>query len=320
MAVARDPGGRLELFLVGDRLQATLSHVADNMQFQEWTAVNDVRLPANRLLLPSDSYFSSAAAFICTELIEAEYSTKHQVAFSRVEPLISMLLRRVELGDNVLLGVIGELSLLDALTRLAPPEEVAELVQAWKGFAPSARDFQIRRVGVEVKTTISDVSVHHIQGFHQVELGHAIDGVPEEKLYLLSLGFAAVPESTQGGISVPSLVDLISARVESDQVRTGFTARVRQYGGDAAIGYDHTTDRDRPRFSRRLVPMFERLYDLADERLKILRRADVQSYTNVDADSLEFRIDLPSQVTGELNPITGMRSIATALLNSSQQG
>ena len=315
VAVAKDHEGRVEIFLIGPELQATLKPVANSLQFQEWTTTSNDALPANRLVLPNDSHFSAAAAFICIELAAAGYSEHPQRTFSLVEPLVAMFLRRVELGDRVLLGLVGELSLLDALTRRPGSHRVDELVDAWAGFAPSSRDFQLHRTGVEVKATTGASSVHHMQGFHQIELGHSVNGAPEERLYLLSLGFAHVPDATQGGVSLPDLARSITERITSEGVSDAFLRRIQQYGGDTAIGYDHERDQDLPRFKRRFAPIFERLYDLADERLKILRRVDVEPHTNVNAESVAFRVDLPRQVNGELNPIAGMRAAVATLLD-----
>ena len=317
VAVARDREGRVEIFLIGPELEATLKPVANSLQFHEWTTANDDAIPANRLVLPNDNYFSAAAAFICIELMVAGYSGQPQRAFSLVEPLVAMFLGRVTLEDRVLLGLVGELALLDALTQHPGSHRVDELVDTWAGFAPSSRDFQLHRTGVEVKATTAANSVHHMQGFHQVELGHSVNGVPEERLYLLSLGFAHVPDETQGGMSLPDLVRSIAERITSEGARDAFLRRIQQYGGDAAIGYEHKRDQGLPRFKRRFAPIFERLYDLADERLKILRRVDVEPHTNVDADSVAFRVDLPGQVNGELNPIAGMKAIAATLLDLS---
>lgn len=317
VAVARDHEGRMEIFLIGPELQATLKPVVNSLQFQEWTTTNSDALPANRLVLPNDNYFSAAAAFICIELVAAGYSEQPQRVFSLVEPLVAMFLTRVELGDRVLLGLVGELSLLDALSRRPGSHRVDELVDAWAGFAPSSRDFQFRRAGVEVKTTTAANSVHHMQGFHQIEFGHSVNGAPEERLYLLSLGFTHVPDDAQGGISLPDLVGSIAKRITSEGVRDAFLRHIQQYGGDTAIGYEHERDQDVPRFKPRFAPIFERLYDLADERLKLLRRVDVEPHTNVDAESVEFRVNLPHQVNGELNPIAGMNAIVAALLDPS---
>jgi hypothetical protein len=318
IALSRNAKGQVEVFLVGDQVKPTFRAVARSLVFQEWHTSNEGVLRANQIALPNDPSFNAAAAVVCVELIDADYALRPQAAFAQVEPLIDRLITGVDqIGDQVLIGLIGELAVLDALTRSAVPHRIDDVLASWEGYRPSSRDFQLDVIGVEVKTTTGPSSIHRIQGFHQLELGYSVAGVPEAALYLLSLGVRLVPGTSHAGVSVASLVDRVLEQITAPATREDFLARVQQYGGDSGVGYDHNRDRNKPRFQARYSLMFERLYDLSDENLHILSRSDVESFTNVDSNSIEFRLYLPAQVTGELNPISDMSAIASTLLGRS---
>ena len=100
-----------------------------------------------------------------------------------------------------------------AVLASASDADRATVLGSWAGSAPSARDFQLGSVGVEVKTTQGASSVHHIEGVHQVELGHSNQGVAETALFLLSLGIGWVASEDEGH-SLPELVDSILTSFE----------------------------------------------------------------------------------------------------------
>ena len=66
---------------------------------------------------------------------------------------------------------------------------------------------------------------------------------------------------TEVGRSLPDLVESILRLVPDEQDRVDLLARIKQYGGDAAIGYDHARDRAKPRYAARFYFRFERLYE-----------------------------------------------------------
>jgi hypothetical protein len=319
LAVARDVRGRVEVFVVGPPLTAHTRIVKDSLEHESWTTSTGSALPANRVVLPLAPHFDEVAAFLCTELINNGVQGNAQTAFDRTEPLLALALTRTQLADQVLLGLFGELALLEALLSEAPSTSSEVVMTSWAGSSPSARDFQLENVGVEVKTTTSPASVHHVQGVHQVELGHSNSGAPESHLFLLSLGLTWVTED-DGGRTIPDMVDSVLELVTDVQVRTDFLARIKQYGGDAAIGYDHEHDRDRPRYTQRFSFRFERLYDMTDPRIRVLRSADLVGLSELDPSSVTFRVQLPNHVRGELNPVTGWRSLAATILKVAASG
>lgn len=311
-AVARDHQGVIEIFLVGDSIRPSTAVLRDALQHQEWTTATAGVILANRMVLPEASNLPGVAAFICAELLANGFAADPQGAFARTEQVIAVLLFQQQLGNEILTGLAGELVLLDELTRqAADPDGVAA---SWFGSTPSSRDVQLGEVGIEVKATTRASSAHSIQGFHQVEVGHPVTDVPETALYLLSVGIRWLPPEATGGTSIPRLVDQVADRLSGEE-RRRFLARVRQYGGDAGVGYDHANDRGEPRYARRLMVTFERLYDMSDERIRVLRSSDVDGVPHVERDSITFRIALPPQVDGDLNPTTDLVRIAARTLD-----
>lgn len=88
---------------------------------------------------------------------------------------------------------------------------------------------------------------------------------------------------------------------------------MKQYGGDSALGYDHRNNQRSQRYLRPFQTRFERLYDLSDERIKLLVMSDVAHASNVDPDSVSYRVRLPSKVRGDVNPVAGMRAVSARL-------
>lgn len=312
VAVARDENGSIEIFVAGREIKAATAIMQDVLQHQSWANSAGDPLQATRMVLPEESNLPGVAAFICAELLANNLQSDTQAAFTRTEPVIAALLHRQMLGNEVLTGLAGELVLLAALTGQSTDPD--DIVGNWYGSVPSSRDVQLGLVGIEVKATSGPTSTHTVQGFHQVELGHGVKDEPETALYLLSVGVRWLHSEAVGGTSIPDLVEEILDRLTSE-ARGQFLARVRQYGGDAGVGYDHLSGPEEPRYARRLMSTFERLYDMLDERVRVLRASDVDDITHVLSDSISFRVALPRQVDGEINPVTDMEQIAGKLLD-----
>jgi hypothetical protein len=312
LGVARDADGHVEIFLVCNPLEPTDKVVADNLRHQTWTTSTGEPLSANRLVLRGAPHFDGVAAFICTELLENGVASEPEQAFMRSEAVIALALRRATLSNQALVGLAGEVFVLARLIE-ARPERATQVVGSWFGSGPSSRDLQLGSLGIEVKTTTGPMSVHHIQGLHQIELGRGVNREPETDLFLLSIGIEWLPSGSQSGRSIPDLVEAVVTQLPGQGAREDFLARVKQYGGDAALGYDHLADKESPRYARRFQTAFERLYDLKDERLRLLHSDDVAQAIHVEADSISFRVRLPDKVRGDLNPVTGMPSVLAAL-------
>lgn len=208
VAVSRDPGGRLEVFVAGPPLDPTDQLVSENLEHQIWTSASGDVLPASRLVLPEAEHFDGVAAFICTELVQNGIAVDREAAFRRSEPVIALAMRRAALSDQALVGLAGEVFVLARLVE-SLPHRAASIVDGWFGSGPSSRDLQLGTIGVEVKTTTTSESVHYIQGLHQVERGVSVNDVPETHLLLLSVGLEWLPAVAQSARALPDLVEAI---------------------------------------------------------------------------------------------------------------
>lgn len=317
VAVGRDEDGRLEMFLPGPPLIPSVKAVADSMSHQEWSLEGGGNLEANRLQLGGESHFDGVVSFLCAELLENGAHADLPGAFARTEPSIALALSRAALGTEVIVGLAGELLVLEGLTRDFDAAQCGVITDGWLGSMPSSRDFRLGTTGVEVKTTSGTTSKHHVQGLHQVEVGHADGGEIETGLWLLSLGIRWTARD-EGGITVPSLVETVSGRLSAD-ARATFHQRLLQYGGDAGSGYRHDRDRFVATYSRPFLARFERLYDMGDPLVRLPRRGDLETYTELDLDSLSFRVDLPNRVRGDINPVSGWQRILLRMRGALQK-
>ncbi len=319
LGVSRTPENRLEIFLAGPELTSTRPSLSDAMEFGYWfrDGKPDREFEANRLILPSVGYFEQVAAFVCTELIRNGVDGDLAGAFRQSEPVIDLVIERLRLSDGALVGLFGELLVLDALIGRASSTEIAQVVENWKGWTQSLRDLSWAAIGVEVKTTTRSTSTHEIQGVHQVELNDGLaGGHAETGLLLVSIGVNyTVPH--ENALTMPDLVDRISARLEQidrRDVQEVFVSRVREYGAGTGFGYDHATMSNDAAFTRPIEVVFVRGYDMTDENVSVLRRADVVARQHVELASLNYRVDLPSRVSGDLNPTIGLQQIAKRIL------
>ncbi len=323
LGIARSPEGRVEIFLVGAELQARSARTRDNLVHQEWHR-SEGRHPvlANRILLPPAGHFEQVAAFLCVELIRNGATDDVPGAFRRTEPVVELALERLRLADEDLVGLCGELVLLQALLRTADEAAKPAVVEAWRGHQRSTRDFELDGTGIEVKTTTGTASSHHMQGLHQIEAGYSADGLPEHAFFLASLGLKWTTHDQSGAAAytLPSLVDSILDQLQDSDVdetiRNFFTEALSDYGTDPTLGYRHGDAGSRERYDRPFVITFARLYDMTDTNVRVLRLDDVRHHPFTDADSLAFRINLPDEVSGDLNPVAGLAAIASRILSN----
>lgn len=322
VGVSRTVEGHIEIFLTGKQL-ATSSHlVKEALEYQTWHRKGALPpLAANRLLLPGVGHYEQVAAFICTELLRSGADANLEAAFNRTEPIIELAIKRLRLSDQALLGLAGELLLLDVLIRQVEDERVAQIAHAWSGWQESLRDFSWGEVGIEVKTTTRSTSSHRIQGIHQIECRDGEDGSGRERgLYLVSIGLQWT-QDYENAFSVPQLIDSITTRLDSalnspasaDAIAT-LLAHVREYGSGAELGYDHSSMSENPAFTRPFIIRFVRAYDMLDANVRVLRAADVTPYIHLDTRSIAYRVELPESVSGSLNPVIGLHQTANVIL------
>ena len=321
LGVAKNVFAQIEIFLVGPPLKPMTRLVRDCLKHQEWFRSDASGIQASRLLLPSLGHFEPVAAFLCTELLRAGVDQDVEQAFNATQSVIDLALQRLSLTSEALLGLVGELLLLRAMV-IEAPVKTLDLVQAWKGHTHSDRDFQIGAVGVEVKTTTRPTSSHLMRGIRQTQAGHGVDGQEEHQLYLVSIGLAPGAD----GISLPELVESLITRIEHQGTPASkalvdlLVARVKNYGSENSLGYDHDDLEVRATFPARFGESFVRCYDMQDEAIRLFTASDLANRPFVDGASLSFLVSLPDHVTGDLNPGTGRANAARAILRAAGWG
>lgn len=316
VGVARNSRGHLELFLAGEQLKPRTSAVRSAIHYHSWHRDTQPPLSANRILLPALGHFDQVGAFIAAELLREKADTNLERAFAVTEPLIELAIKRLEISENAILGLVGELILLDALCRRADDMYVGPVVQAWNGWRRSARDLTWEGTGVEIKTTTRTTSSHAVHGVHQIEPVAATDDDPGElRLLLVSIGLRQTDPNVPA-LSISSLVESIVARLTASGTAglvEEFLRRVAMYGSESGIGYEHATMANEAPFTTPFSVTFVRGYDMADPAVEVLRRDDVVAHQHVDAQSLTFRVELPATISLN-NPIVGARRVAEAIL------
>lgn len=319
VGVARDHEGRVEVFLAGAELKPVSSAVSDAIEFHTWHRDGAHPFDANRLLFPALGHFDQVAAFICTELLRAGADASLAEAFVRTEPIIELAIERLRLSSQAVLGLAGELLLLDALCRRARDEQISPIIGSWDGWKRSSRDFSWGSTGVEVKTTTRSVSSHLVEGTHQVERSDGSDGGEgEDRLLLVSIGLEPA-ESGGNAFTIPQLVDRIIERMEEallgSAVVEKFLNHVAEYGAGSGGGYEHNALNPDPSYSTPYLTVFFRAYDMSDSAVEVLRRDDVAVHHHVNIDSVKFRVELPTLVS-PVNPVVGANQVADVILDS----
>lgn len=61
-----------------------------------------------------------------------------------------------------------------------------------------------------------------------------------------------------------------------------------------------------------------RCYDMTDEAIRLLTTDDMRRRPFIDAESLRLRVNLPDQVTGDVNPRIGLSNLACWILDESR--
>ncbi|MGX9854618.1 PD-(D/E)XK motif protein [Limimaricola variabilis] len=286
------------------------------MRYHSWHRDSLPPLNANRICFPALGHFDQVGAFIAAELLREKADVNLERAFACTEPLIELAINRMEISENAILGLVGELLLLDTLCRRAPDSQVGPIVQAWDGWRRSARDFAWEGTGVEIKTTTRTTSSHAIHGVHQIEpTPVSDDDTGEVRLILVSIGLCQA-DLNAPALSIPSLVESILERLNTTGASglvDEFLTRVSVYGAESGVGYKHATMVNEAPFTTTFSVTFFRGYDMTDSAVQVLRRDDLITYQHVDAQSVTFRVELPATISLN-NPIVGARRVVDAIL------
>ncbi len=97
IAVSRQQNGRIEIFLIGDRIYPRSAIVANHLEHDSWRRVGGSGFDANRLVFPAAKHFDAVVAFIVEELVRNAGGEDVVTAFSHSEPVIELALRRTAL-------------------------------------------------------------------------------------------------------------------------------------------------------------------------------------------------------------------------------
>jgi hypothetical protein len=306
LAVARTAAGGFEVFIRGPELRVASPIVRRQLQHGFWRPEEGgAEFSASRVALPSAPHFSSIATLIAIELIRAGVAGPRgiQAAFSDVEPIIEMAMRRGALADSTIIGLFGELTVLRQLLlpRIRQPASLMRCIDFWQGWQDGSRDFRISGHSIEVKTTRSASSIHEFSGLHQLE-PQVLPSAQLEHLHLLSIGLAP---STSTGESLPTMVESIVSILRSatgtEEISNEFVRRVALYGQRSGTGYLHETMAEWSVYATRYTHTFSpRLYRLDDPRMLLLTRAMLDQ-TFVQPHDLAFTMHLPDSVSA-FNP------------------
>jgi hypothetical protein len=311
IGVARDLGGRFEVFLAADGIVVSSSVIKRHLVEDRWRRSNGEEFFAARILIPGDPHFVGVAALIVSELLRNGFAIDPRTAFTLSESLIEIALERSGISDSAVLGLLGELIVLEQAIVLHPePGMRQRALDLWTGYQRASRDFTGVRASIEVKATTRNRSRHQISNLDQVTPNEGPGGSTSTGLYLISIGL--VP-SESAGRSVSSQVETICGLLErglaSDdaaRLRGAFLQCLRCYGVQPGQlgGYDHEVMRSWMLFSARWETVFLRVYDMCDVLVRVPRRSDFAPFRHLVDGSVEFDIDLPDVVRGDINPQT----------------
>ena len=306
LAIGRTASGDYEIFIRAPELRAGSALVRRHVQHGDWRPEQGGEpFSASRIVLPSAPHFASISALIAIELMRSGIAEPGgvQPAFTDVEPIIEMAIRRGALSEAVIIGLIGELTVLRQLilARTGQPEAMMRCLDYWQGWQEGGRDFRIGDHAIEVKTTQAGASIHEFSGLHQVEPKQLPSGAIEH-LHLMSIGLAA---STTMGESLPatvaSIITLLSSVSGGTELEGEFVRRVSLYGTLSGNGYAHLSMQEWSVYQTRYAHTFlPRLYRVDDPAMLLLGR-DLLSRTFVQAQGLSFTMHIPEQVSA-FNP------------------
>lgn len=296
LGVARS-GKSIDVFIAGALLHTKSPLIRRHLDYAKWNITGEgTSVEANRLAYPGKDEYAPVAAMVAVELANAGINAGEniQTAFSRIEALIELSLRRTALTEEHLLGLLGELVCLDIMLSAVvdEPRLFVSVLEMWTGWRGATRDFRIGSTSIEVKTTLIASSSHRFSGLHQVER------TPDEsRLLLLSVGFQP---ATGDGLSLANMVSRIAKLLllsGTAGIESRFLEAVRSYGAEYGIGYDHAVMADNHIYSAKYAMTFTpRLYDLDDDSMLLLKRTDVE-VTFIRADDLAFSAELPPLIT-----------------------
>lgn len=323
MGIAKDYRGVIELYFCGDPIIPRRPTVRRHTDYGQWESSDHTIYNASKISFSPEERFISMAALIGTESVLAgacHSEIKLEEVFYKVESLIELAIRKISPSENTLLGMLGELILLEQLLIYATNalHLRSDILDMWKGYTPSSRDFIIGNGAIEVKTTRQNSSTHIINSLDQIEPRDIHGNSIESPLYLLSIGLSPV---IGGPISLPDQVERIICLLASEHskakspLQIKFLDAISRYGAVDGWGYDHESSKHDAKFSSTYSLTFmPRLYDMQDAEVKIIRRSDLKE-TFVNSDHIEYQVDLPDTINSN-NPLPKWVQAITDMLDT----
>lgn len=310
LAYGRGYGGSYVICFLGADLNPSSDRVKQYLHYSDsWRSEGGGSdFEGSLLTFPESEEFSAVVAMIAMECIDAGIESWDMAhCLPKVEPIIELVLSQPNLPGSFVVGLYGELFVLRAVMTCMKGAmgTVSDPTGCWKGAERSARDFSVdcggESIGIEVKTTLGNSSRHTISGLDQVEL-QVGDG--EEKLYLASIGIQKSP----GGESIAGLTDNILDLIKSlsptptdDQNK--FLDRLKSYGPSSTQRYDHVRMKDEQPFSVGYDHHFNRLYDMGDRNIEIIRSECVKKRRHVEHRGISYKISLEDKIPDSRNPV-----------------
>lgn len=320
LGLAVDRFGACELFLLAD-VTATLPLVIRHLKRDKWEGEDGGQFEASRLVFPPDDHYRAVTAFVAEELIRnGLFGASPAEAFAKTEPLIELALRRVAISEEDLLGILGELYLLETALAVAADNQQlrVKILDGWRGSGNSARDFLLMDTAIEVKATRKANSTHHVNGLLQVDPRRDQAGTPVEQLYLLSIGFVPAQTSNASAVTLPEQVEKILGLLEQppnpgerSSQQELFLSKVEEYGSSGG-GYHHDRMKNWSSYQQRYSYAFQRLYDMNDEAVLVLRQAQIPPH--VCSTGLAFTVTLPNTISNDVNPEVDIHQAMSRIL------
>ena len=321
VALARHRDGGFEIFMRCPPLHPVSTFLQRHLEYDRWRAGDRSEFDANRLCLPAEPYYMPVATFLVEELLRNGASADPGHAFAASEPLIEMALRRAALEEETVLGLLGELRMLELLLRCArTPQQTATALESWRGYERASRDFSFgSNLALEIKVTRGPRSAHHISNISQVDTRRTAGSAPTEHLYLISIGLRppSTPDNAQG-MSLATQVNAVLGLLGPSQLAGSrnelqelFLARAARYGAGLRRGYIHDEMSSWAAYRTSWEIRFERAYDMNVDAMKVLRVADVEPREFVPPESVTFIVELPDSVDGDSNPKTDLAAFSS---------
>lgn len=272
-------GLRIEITDDGEVPNINLDNISARIALREGRRFFEVVVTAREL-------FHDAYPLLCSvaDRVQLGGMTPARALQATLGRLSSLLRTPDALSREREVGLFGELLVLGGLVdRLG----AAEAVEAWRGSLSEEHDFGLPDLDVEVKTTTSESRTHWIESLTQL--------VPKVGRPLWLLSHQLTSAGTGAGVSLPDLVDAVSARLGSDTRRNHFEDALSHAGWREGYRERLTTRWTRRSASRgyHVTGSFPRLTpdDLRDRGVVIDRIPTIRY--RIDLDGLAGPTDTP---------------------------